>query len=502
MNVAAIGGIMKPLIQQSGDRFQAHALPMRPLASTCCQLVCALYLTCALAPAADKKSASKDSGETRNAASTAVSGEHAKVGEKLKEAFDDGFVIGPKRLQEAAKLLVQARKLAPDEPRVDYAHGLVLLKQSQNKPAVVQFEAAIKHDGGPFWPAWKAAIWSHFVEKQYEPGLKRLVEFARHVREAAPGEPTAAQRDAAHWIGQILEALTIIPDAKKHKGSIAEHQAQTLDALGDSLSLAVEEGRELLRARAVELGIAAAASRDTAEQIDKRRKQDQSDKLDKDLEGVDKAKEEAAKSKDDWKKWLDDALPQFDKQLGQLDKDYLALQQRGAALEQQYIQAGTRLTAINANLSLLNPRNTDPITLGNLREQALVMQNQMLAYQVEYNLNLERVSNLAQRAAGVADQRATAIGRYEQATGDLLKKNSDLDKWSTRLKDKKQKLTAKPGKGSKKDVDKKLPASMKTLMPLDLERERDEVLAAFGIQPPAADAEKPAASVSDTGDGK
>src|SRR5215831_7544130 len=60
----------------------------------------------------------------------------------LKEAFEEGFVIGPRHMQEAVKRLNLARRTAPGDPRVDYAHGLVLLKQSQTKPAVAQFEAA------------------------------------------------------------------------------------------------------------------------------------------------------------------------------------------------------------------------------------------------------------------------------------------------------------------------------------------------------------------------
>ncbi|MBI3864475.1 MAG: hypothetical protein HY290_21545 [Planctomycetia bacterium] len=435
----------------------------------------------AVALAADKKASSKKNEPAGPADDTAI-------GEQLKEAFDAGFVIGPRRAQEAAKHFVQARRLAPHEPRIDYAHGLVLAKQSQVRQAVTQFEAAIKHEGKPSWPAWKAAVWAHLVEKQYEPGLKRLDEFARLVHDAeSAGDAAETRREAARWIGQILESLAVLPDAKKHKETVAEHQTAVLDALGDELAVSVEEGRELLRARAVELGLAADAARDTAEQIARRRKQDQSEKLEKDLEGVSKEMENAAKSKEDWKKWVDDTLAKFDKQLGQLDRDYQALQRRANDLEQAYVQAGTRLTAVNANLGLLNPRTTDPQTMANLREQSLQFQNQMLAYQVEYNVNLERISNLAQQAAGVAEQRAGAIARYEKETGDLIKKNADLDKWSARLKDKKQKLVTKPGsKGGKKDApEKKQPPSLKSLMPLDLERERDEVLASFGVKPTA-----------------
>ena len=57
-------------------------------------------------------------------------------------------MFGPKRLQEAQNHLAQARRLAPGDWRIDYAYGLVLVRQSQIKPAIVQFEAALAHDDG------------------------------------------------------------------------------------------------------------------------------------------------------------------------------------------------------------------------------------------------------------------------------------------------------------------------------------------------------------------
>lgn len=82
--------------------------------------------------------------------------------------------------------------------------------------------------------------------------------------------------------------------------------------------------------------------------------------------------------------------------------------------------------------------------------------------------------------------RMAAIKQYESDTGDLLKKNADLDKWASRLKDQKQKLTAEnlPAKGNKKAAsDKKQPITLKTFLPLDLEGEKAHLLASFA--PPA-----------------
>ncbi|HEY2253212.1 MAG TPA: hypothetical protein VGH74_19195, partial [Planctomycetaceae bacterium] len=240
----------------------------------------------------------------------------------LKEAFDEGYIVGPKRLKDAQKHLAQARKTAPGDPRIDYANGLVLMKQGQVKPATVQFDAAVTREGAAYWPAWQAAIWSHLAEKQYEPGLQRLDEFAAIVQKAEkPDEISEVQRAAARWMGQLLEAVAHLPDAKKFETLVTEHSDKVLDTLGDQLSVALEEGRELMRAREFELDQAAGVARSNADRKKVLRDQDKSEKIEKNIEGADKEKEDAKKSEAEWKKWLDDMLAASDKQLGQLEKD-------------------------------------------------------------------------------------------------------------------------------------------------------------------------------------
>src|SRR5579872_3708050 len=120
----------------------------------------------------------------------------------LKRGFDEGFVIGPTRLQEAQKSFAEARRLAPRDPRVDYALGLVLVRQSHLEEAITRFEAAIENDKS-YWPAWQAAIWARLAANRYEPGLKRLDEYAQAVEEAETRDAVSeAQRDAANWIGK------------------------------------------------------------------------------------------------------------------------------------------------------------------------------------------------------------------------------------------------------------------------------------------------------------
>jgi hypothetical protein len=425
------------------------------------------------APGIDTKARAADRKPLSDADAATLAGH-------LKDVFDEGYIVGPKRLHEAQKSLAQARRVAPGDPRIDCANGLVLLKQGQMKPAVVQFEAAIAREGVAYWPAWQMAIWALLVEKQYEEGLQRLDEFASIVRKAEQrDEISEMQLEAARWVGQLLEAVAHVPESRKFDELLAEHQVKVLDTFGDKLSEALDEGRELIRARQFELDQAAGAARSVAEKKKTLRDADKSAKLDKKIEDAGQEKEMARKTEQEWKQWLDDLLAASDKQLGQLERDYQFLDRRAQSLMQSYTLAGTQLTALNVSLS--TPARNTPFALQNLQQQALACQNKMLGYQLEYNATQGRMSDAALRGQQAMQQRTEGIKRYEDETGLLVKKKADLDKWTARMNAEKQKLAAHKPAAKKGAVDKKQQLTLKTILPLDLERERSQLIASFAV---------------------
>jgi hypothetical protein len=405
----------------------------------------------------------------------------------LKEAFEEGYVVGPRRLQEAQKHLALARRLAPGDPRVDFASGLVLLKQSQVKQAGAQFEAAARRSGAPSWPAWQAAIWGQLVEKQYEPGLKKLVEFAEMVQNSeAADEVSEAQRDAARWAGQMIEALSRCADSKKARDLVSIYQMKLLKTFSDELAESLVAGRESIRQRALALDEAAGTAQNLADEKKERRKQAKTARLDKDLAGLGKEKQTAAKTAEEWKTWIDDALAKSDKQLGLLERDYRFLDQRAQSLTQSILLVGREITALELTASRQTSRTSGQFVMQNVQMQLMQRQNQMLGYQMEYNDTVGRQQQIAEQANLAMQDRADAIKRYEAATGQLVGKNADLDKWTARLQDEKQKLTvqkpAAPGAktGSKKgNADQKPQFTLKSYVPLDFDLERDRLLASF-----------------------
>ncbi|MSR58052.1 MAG: hypothetical protein EXS05_10290 [Planctomycetaceae bacterium] len=414
----------------------------------------------------------------------------------VREMLDDGFESGPKRLPAAKARFAAAQKLTKGDPRLDYAFALVLLRQSQWKPAVAQFAAAAEQPGTPYWIAWQGLIWGQFVDKQYEKGLDRLDDFAAIVSKAGPvtdsgetteehAETTEPQRDAASWIGQVLAVLDLLPDAKKREDLVAQHTAHLRKTLGDDLWEAVELGRGIMLGREFELAKQTAEAQSTAEKKLARRNEEQAGKLSGRLDDLDEQKEKAAKSAEDWKQWLEDNLTKSDKQLGLLEKDYNFLDKRRESLDQSITLLGRELTLLDLQTNMSNQQGVFGRNLS-AEQQVIRRRNQLLNYQIEYNATIGRMSQVSQQGRVAMQQRAAIVQKYEKATGQLVKKTTDLEKWTSRANDKKQKLEVKASgkaKGAKATPDRKIVQTFKTLLPFDLEDQKAQVLEDFGLKP-------------------
>jgi hypothetical protein len=408
----------------------------------------------------------------------------------VENLLEEGFKVGPRQLPLVKKKFEAARSLsADDDPRLDYAYGLVLVRQSQNKAALVPLEAAVNRNGPAYWPAWQALIWVQLVDRQYDKGLNRLDEFARRVGQTAEGDPISdSQRDAARWMGEILEALDLTVAGKKFHDTIVEHDATIRDALGDELSEVLDTGREIVHERDLEFTQKAGQSRDEAQKKLARRRKGQKGKFDSDLVDLDKEKENNARSADEWKKWLDETLEKVDKQLGQLEKEYQFQQKRAESLQQSILVTGKEMTLLNVQMSLVGGQQTGSglfqMQFGRMQQQLILRQNQLMNYQLEYNATIGRMTQTAQQGQGVQQERAAMVRKYEKATGDLVKKNAELDRWAARVAEKKKKLDVQgvsKQKGARAAADRRIP-TLKSYVPLDLDAERARLLEAYGVQ--------------------
>jgi hypothetical protein len=453
--------------------------------SAVCRALVAAAALASMGLAADKKTRKADAPAAKAATGSSLVDE-------LKSAFDEGFVFGGSHLKESEKHLALAKKLAPaGDWRIDYATGLVYLKQSQMKPAIARFEAAARSEGPAGWRAWQALIWSRFVARENDEGFKDLDEFAAVVKKAGPSDGTSPeQRDAARWMGQLLESLVRCNESKKFREQVSDHEARLTEALGSELSEAVESGREFIRDREIELGREAEAASAEAAQSKKRRKQEEADSIAKKTTGIKETKENNAKSAEDWKKFLDETLEKTEKQLTKLETDYQDLDRQAATHMEAYNRSGQLFT----RYLIAAPPGTNMLDL----------RNEMESYRAQYNATIARMSAVLAQATQIVEQRTQVTADYQKATGDIVKENAKLDKWSARLKDQKQKLeddqpAGKVAKGAKAakakpakpaPADKKQQFTLKTFLPLDLERERDRLLESYAASKSGGEVEE------------
>lgn len=401
----------------------------------------------------------------------------------VQTLLEEGFAAGSGKAQAAQKQAALAQKLAPQDPRVNYAYGLVLLKLAQNANARSQFDAAVKQPGPAYWPAWQASIWTALVNRQYDAGMKQLDEYVGLVARPVE-EPRAkqAQLDAAVWIGQMVEALDkIVEQPKRTRDRIAQSEEHIRKTFSDELHDAFNSGREAIRDRYDEATGQLALREEVQAKKEERDLQDQSAKVNSDIGNVEKQKEDTARSAEELKKLLEEQIAALDKQLGELERDYQLLERRAESVQRSYILAGREVTALQLQSQGATGSRTSTVNQQQVQQQLQQRQNQMAAYELEYNATTLRMSQVAQGARGVVAQRANVIRDYELATGQLVKKNAALDKWSSRLSDKKKKLsaaTAKAGTTPAKDVKIK---SLAALVPFDLEGEKVRVLKSFGL---------------------
>lgn len=112
-------------------------------------------------------------------------------------------------LAMARKDYDEAKSLFDQDPRLDYAFGLVLWKHREFDEAIDQFQTAARLDGRPFLPGALAVAWGRILKGDESRGLDQLVHLARVLDSAAAGDlPLPQRQQAALLIGRALGFLS------------------------------------------------------------------------------------------------------------------------------------------------------------------------------------------------------------------------------------------------------------------------------------------------------
>ncbi len=114
-----------------------------------------------------------------------VGGADEKPGESksvpaLKTLLNEGL-IRRESLNQISQTVQAAKILMPDDPTLDYAHGLVLLSRVQPAKAVECFEAALERQP-TYVPAWKALLRTRLIRKEMKTFQTEALQFAKLAR--------------------------------------------------------------------------------------------------------------------------------------------------------------------------------------------------------------------------------------------------------------------------------------------------------------------------------
>lgn len=414
------------------------------------------------------------------------------VGRKIAEMFQVGFERGSNPQKEARRLYESALSLSKNDPRVDYAFGLVLLKQVKNKEAMSQFQQAVNSSGSTYLPAVQALIWMNFVAKDYPAGYEQLRSYAKRV--ATSEMETSEKEQAAEWIGQVLAALQMSVDSIKQRDTLKREDEAVTGLLGTSLKSALSDGRVRVHSLHALMEGDIQQAREIAQAKEQKERADKEAQVAKNLESSAEKREELKKSSEDSKKAFEQQIAAFDKQLARLERDYDFLQKRVLSLTASQIQINGEMALLSQQSTSAQPRNANPFGQQQLaqayQQRMSLLEAQAFRYQFELDQTLASTINLSQRAQVVAGQRTATVRQYERLTGQIVQQDSALDKWQERLKKDGEKLKEQPKpKGAVTNKVQQV-KSFRTYVDLDLNLERDRVLDSFGVAMPDKQAGK------------
>ncbi|MGH7129520.1 MAG: hypothetical protein ACREIV_13200, partial [Planctomycetaceae bacterium] len=340
---------------------------------------------------------------------------------QIQAALEEGLDGGRSRLRIAERHLAAARRLSPDDPRIDHAHGLVLLKNLRYDDAAARFLAAARHKTAPHLPAWQALIRCRLLREQTEQALTELSDLAGLLADADTRWANPAWRgEGARFLGRVLGYLELPGVALIEKITLAEHDLKLRKLLNEELQKSYDQGRlsvgEQYHALAAELNkLDAAMKEEHAAKI-----AEQQQELVADKQELDDQRKELEMTAEDWQAWIDDQVQRSDKQLELLKKDYSALDQTARALTRSILEAQREITRLETFGNLQRRDGAPPVR--NPRQfqmeaayNALV--NRQAADRLKYFQVEMQALAVLQRARRTLAAREAAVQRYKAATG-------------------------------------------------------------------------------------
>lgn len=428
-----------------------------------------------------------------------------------------GMAPGGKALVEAKQAHGVLKKDKDVQARADYGLGLVYVQQGKYREAQSAFADARQAQLLP--GAWEGEIWCRLVAKDLKGAYPLIEAYARLLANEMVKLGPETRTAAVIWLGSTLAAFEQTLDVAKAKEIHASQTQLVAGILGETHRAAYEAGRasvvtpaEGARAAGVPVETAgavpsgdvpdagkpdapneeakpdAAAGDGTAKSqgtLKAKREKEDAARVEKSQKKSEQAREGVKKSAEQWKIWYDDSIAKSNTALNDLVRSASGIQSRMAAVQSEYLQVKQQ----EARLAALKPKegSTAHAELTNLgaRAGALAGEGQQLTIDL---------ANVQRQGAAALQQRMAIVQTYEQATGQLVKQDANLQRIQEKLAEKSgegdkagaggkaTKASATAKSGGKKE---KLPA-FREVAAFDVEGRRNALLQGLGLPVPPA----------------
>ncbi len=343
---------------------------------------------------------------------------------------------------QAEQRFEAARAASADDRPVHHAYGVVLSRLLKFPEAQAQFALAADSPQGAYPPAFRGALYLELQLRRWPLAAKTALAFGTVFEKSPDAWANAEDRTAdARWLGQAASAGQLLTTKGPDVRTWIDVDRQIRERLPPEVLPAYSQGfEETLELRA-ELVEETEETRTKAQQkladqqeLERRKlleKGRETESTRVNLKAVVKGNQAA----------FEKQLGEFAKQLGLLENQWNQLDERRQLVERSIILVGQELTILNQNYQNVLNQDRDPqnpnartrLRLQGIDQQIATRQLQSLEHQAERDRTITSLRNVQGQANTLLAQRQAAVADYEQQTGEILKRDEQLEKWSKRI---------------------------------------------------------------------
>jgi hypothetical protein len=367
-------------------------------------------------------------------------------------------------LKKAKFAFDRTRLIRRDNSLIPYAWGLVLLQHNESSDAAQQFLVSTRQGDQKFLPAWQMLAWTQMINGDRDEALEAVAAVAvvlatRAAAADSVGEdPTEDDLASAAWLAEFLMAASTSARRKSEESAVDSYSTRITNVFDGPLADAFETGREQFSKRLQTLKAELEQAHKKVPARQKQKDKERTTEIESALKNAEAEQKDSTLFAGDAKTWLEETLRKLDRELGRLERDYQFLSDQDKKLAQNVVEVHKQMRLAELR------RETQSLNYLRLEEQLLSQQQSRSSLQRQAGQTVQRGQQLI-----IAKQQA--IGKYEAATGQLVKKQANLERWKQRLGQEKESL-AKPG--SDAPVSRRL-KSFRTLLPFDIAAARGQL---------------------------